>query len=505
MDEGTAQSSNFGVTTAKDYSSSKQNGALLNFSLSGSSSNWHTGKSLSQDTTIYRDSSSNCGPYYDLDLKQFVSNTNNFTKHFVSYTGCDSSYIKYIEIKSNSNSSSSFWVCDSLVSPTGKVYRKTGTYYDIIPNYLGCDSIITVQLKVGADSSFIDTSTCFVYTSPSGIKYNQSGTCYEKYISHIGCDSILQINFTIIPTTISSITLETCDSIQNFSKTQWLKPGDVYIDTISNVNGCDSIVKISVESLKSSYKLDVSECVTYTSPTGKVFSESGIFSDTLYNIHGCDSILDIHLTILNSTSEIIEMEECFEAILPISGQIVSSSGNYYDTLTNKQGCDSFVTVNVVINTVNTKVSESDYKLTALSGSGKFQWLDCLDSYFELIEETSAEFEYISSGQYAVEVTENQCIDTSLCFGLIGLGVEPSEILSIDLIPNPNQGIFTIITSQPTKDAIIQIKSLDGKVVEESELKDGSSHQFSFSLDFGIYVVVILSENCLLTGRLIVNF
>ena len=39
-------------------------------------------------------------------------------------------------------------VCDSYNSPAGNVYTTTGTYYDTLTNYLGCDSVITINLIV---------------------------------------------------------------------------------------------------------------------------------------------------------------------------------------------------------------------------------------------------------------------------------------------------------------------------------------------------------------------
>lgn len=502
LDAGIAQGSNTGKNRAIDYSSSRQNGTLTNFTLNGSNSNWHLGKVLGQDTITNTDSSSNCGPYYDRDLKTYISKTSLVTKHFVSYTGCDSAYSKYIEIKSNTNSTQSYWVCDSLTSITGKIYRKSGTYYDIIPNYLGCDSIITTQLKVGADTSFMDTSMCDIYISSQGNTYTKSGRYFETYMSHLGCDSILQLDLEIIPTTYSSITLETCDSIQNLTQTQWLKPGDIVTDTIVNRSGCDSIVRLTVESLKSAYKMDESACLFYTSPSGKVYTSSGVYADTLINVQGCDSVLSIHLTIRIPSTEVIKIDACFETVLPTSGELVTSSGMYYDTLMNMQGCDSFVTMDVLIRTVNTQVKEAPYKLTALSSSGSFQWLDCSFGYSQLPGEVSATLDYANSGQYAVEISDNQCIDTSACYGLTGLGVSDFAMPYFQCIPHPNRGRFVLVTQEPTQNAELQIYTLTGRLVTKSMLQNGRKHSIDFDLDPGIYRILIL-DNHIHLGRLII--
>ncbi|TNE78592.1 MAG: T9SS type A sorting domain-containing protein [Bacteroidetes bacterium] len=48
----------------------------------------------------------------------------------------------------NTTSTLNITACDSFISPSGKVWTQSNTYYDTIPNAAGCDSIITVNLTV---------------------------------------------------------------------------------------------------------------------------------------------------------------------------------------------------------------------------------------------------------------------------------------------------------------------------------------------------------------------
>ncbi|MFM9985255.1 MAG: T9SS type A sorting domain-containing protein [Flavobacteriales bacterium] len=63
--------------------------------------------------------------------------------------------------------------------------------------------------------------------------------------------------------------------------------GDLYSFYISEFNFCQDPTFGSV---------DVSSCGNYTSPSGLVYSSSGIYSDTIPNAIGCDSIITINLT-----------------------------------------------------------------------------------------------------------------------------------------------------------------------------------------------------------------
>lgn len=496
MDAGTPQSTNTGVTSAIDYSGNQNNGTLSNFSLSGTSSNWVYGKALTQDTVSTSDTLKKCGAYYDADLQIYITQSTTVTRHIPSHTGCDSSATKVIIINSTSNEIHNVWACDSFTSPTGTVYNATGTYYSFFKNVQGCDSIITIHLVVGADSSFIDTSACLSYTSSNGNIYTQSGVYYEVFTSFRGCDSIVQITAEIYAKSYGNIGMETCDSVQNLLLTKWLKPGDTTSDTLVNESGCDSIINISVSSLKSYNTIDTSECDSYTSASGKLWTSSGTYIDTIPNNAGCDSILTYNLTILMPTSEVLTINSCFEAILPTSNERVTVSGTYYDTLINVAGCDSFITMNVSIKTVNTVVSAVDQTLTALSTNGSFQWLDCTDNYAEINTKTSRDFQYKNSGEYAVEVTDNECIDTSECYSLTGLSISDFVRKPTFLVfPNPSRGYFNITSDEVITGARLVIYAVSGQKVYEDKIQSSKNYSCTYPLDTGIYIIELaVSDN-----------
>lgn len=59
-------------------------------------------------------------------------------------------------------------VCESYTVPSGdETYTSEGVYYDTIPNAVGCDSLITINLSVGAvDTSVIATDTSLTANAP---------------------------------------------------------------------------------------------------------------------------------------------------------------------------------------------------------------------------------------------------------------------------------------------------------------------------------------------------
>ncbi len=88
-------------------------------------------------------------------------------------------------------------------------------------------------------------------------------------------------------------------------------------------------------------------CDTYTSPSGLVWTTSGIRNDTITNAAGCDSVITVNLTIRNRSFSTINPDVCDTYTSP-SGLVWTTSGIRNDTITNAAGCDSVITVNLTI-------------------------------------------------------------------------------------------------------------------------------------------------------------
>lgn len=89
-------------------------------------------------------------------------------------------------------------------------------------------------------------------------------------------------------------------------------------------------------------------CGSYVSPSGNTLSSSGTYLDTIPNSTGCDSVITINLTVNNATSSFLPAAACGSYVLP-SGTVVTSGGVYMDTIPNAAGCDSIITVSLNLN------------------------------------------------------------------------------------------------------------------------------------------------------------
>jgi len=89
-------------------------------------------------------------------------------------------------------------------------------------------------------------------------------------------------------------------------------------------------------------------CTSYLSPSGNhLWTNSGTYQDTILNRFGCDSILSINLTINLPTSDTIDHVACDS--FNLNGQLYFASGTYTQLLQNTLGCDSALILNLTIN------------------------------------------------------------------------------------------------------------------------------------------------------------
>src|SRR5690606_15178812 len=111
-----------------------------------------------------------------------------------------------------------------------------------IPNAVGCDSLMTLNLTINNSTSSADTLTACDSYSWMGSTYTASGIYTDTIPNAAGCDSLISLNLTINNSTASADTVVSCNSYNSPSgKYVWTVSGN-YIDTIPSSISCDSII-----------------------------------------------------------------------------------------------------------------------------------------------------------------------------------------------------------------------------------------------------------------------
>ncbi len=88
-------------------------------------------------------------------------------------------------------------VCTSYLL-NDNLYDSNGTYVQIIPNYAGCDSIITLNLTINRKFTSVNPSICQGQSYfAAGANQTTSGIYKDTLLTSLGCDSVITTNLTV--------------------------------------------------------------------------------------------------------------------------------------------------------------------------------------------------------------------------------------------------------------------------------------------------------------------
>lgn len=127
-------------------------------------------------------------------------------------------------------------------------------------------------------------------------------------------------------------------------------PG-IYSAIATNANGCteqDSMEVFQNPTVYSSFADSICAGSTY-SFHGQSLSQAGIYVDTLQNLLGCDSIVTLLLSIVQPNASSISASICAGDIYVFNGQNLTISGQYSVIIPSVFGCDSLVQLNLTVN------------------------------------------------------------------------------------------------------------------------------------------------------------
>lgn len=241
--------------------------------------------------------------------------------------------------------------------------------------------------------------------------------------------------------------------------------------------------------------LNVQTCYQYTAPSGNyTWTQSGIYQDTITNSNGCDSILTIDVTISGDSYDTLYVSSC--NTYTHNGQQYNSSGVYQQTLTSTAGCDSLLTIIVAIQTLDINITQVGNMLEAtVPNLSSYQWYDCNGS--AIANATSQSFTPTNNGLYQVVGANTFCTDTSACFSFVlmntttTLETAPAPIIA----PNPNDGNFQLLLQEDFSTAMWTITDLSGKIIQQQTTTHATS-SIPITLDnpAGIYILAIQIDN-----------
>ncbi|MEY3051227.1 MAG: hypothetical protein RLY31_1012, partial [Bacteroidota bacterium] len=267
--------------------------------------------------------------------------------------GCDSIVTISLAVLSLSFETVNTSICQGeSYSFNGNSYSVAGTYVDTLTAANGCDSVVTLQLTVQPNVTASETASICQGESFSfnGNSYSVAGTYVDTLTATNGCDSVFTLQLTVLPSANQSETAVICQGESySFNGNSYSVAG-TYVDTLTAANGCDSVVTLQLTVLPSttgSETASICQGESY-SFNGNSYSVAGTYVDTLTAVNGCDSVVTLQLTVLPSASSSAAVSICQGESYSYNGNSYSVAGTYVDTLTAANGCDSVVTLELTV-------------------------------------------------------------------------------------------------------------------------------------------------------------
>jgi hypothetical protein len=256
---------------------------------------------------------------------------------------------------------------------------------------------------------------------------------------------------------------------------QTLNAAGSYSEVFSNSDGCDSLVNLSLTILPTySFNQYISLCDGESLQIGNsTYTQSGNYQTILTSQAGCDSTINTQLTIINTQVTSEQQTICEGNNFVYNGDTLTVENEYIYVFQGQNGCDSTHTIQLTVESaLNPIITEVDGILVTSTLGDNFQWIDC-NGNVPISGAITNEFTPTNDGNYAVEVTNNQCTWMSDCFTFSTVSTpQINEDDAYSVYPNP--AINTISLKIPNGKSIKSIILVDelGRMIkkfDESEI------------------------------------
>jgi len=220
------------------------------------------------------------------------------------------------------------------------------------------------------------------------------------------------------------------------------------------------------------------------------------------------------------TASLTDVTECFEAtptaptatdncagVLTATPDVtfpIMTAGSTVVTWTydDGNGNTSTQTQNVVVNSVDVNVTQSGSLLTADAIGAAYMWLDCDNGNAIVNGETNQAFTPAVTGNYAVEVTENGCVDTSACYLVDYTGLDDLFSASLLVYPNPSNDGYFNIQFEGTISAVVLYDMLGRIIAVPFNVNQGTLD--ASLLEAGKYIISINSNEGVFIKQIVIT-
>ncbi len=331
------------------------------------------------DTICYGSSYSGHGFNFTVPRRDTIYTITKVNNKFSVY-GCDS--ITHLRLTIKPTKQTNLGDIDLCMGSSydfqGRHLTAGGTYRDTLQTYLGCDSVVRVNIVMRENeyhptNGRICDGNSYIW-SISGYKRNASGNLVQTTIrdtltqsgtyadttllTQYGCANKHNLTLVVNPvyndTIYDTICYGSSYSGHGFNiPLDQIENRDYTIDRVNSLRsrfGCDSITTLKLQ-VWQKYNTHIYDTITENGHYdffGRTLTTADIYSNTLESVHGCDSTIMLHLFVHMNVRTDFNADICHGQTYTENGFNADSTGTYYQRLQTSHGADSIVVLNLVV-------------------------------------------------------------------------------------------------------------------------------------------------------------
>lgn len=310
-----------------------------------------------------------------------------YTHQFTAQGGCDSTVTLTLIVLPTSTGTDQATICaEGSFEYNGEVLTDAGEYLFILEAENGCDSTVTFTLNVlPAIGSAVEATICNGDTYGfAGEILTDAGTYEAILTADNGCDSVVTLTLKVLPTQETALSAAICTGETYVFNGDTLSDSGTYIYELTGENGCDSTVTLVLTvnpTQSTSLNVDICEGESYEFD-GILISDPGEYTATYTGDNGCDSTVTLLLGVLPVQNTAFEVTICSNQTYTFNNELLSDAGTYTAVLTGANGCDSTVVLTLsVLPVQNTFIAATicegdtyNYQGIPLSDAGDFEFI-----------------------------------------------------------------------------------------------------------------------------------
>ncbi len=284
---------------------------------------------------------------------QTFSTTGNFSVTIRSAQGCDSTINLSLTVNPTKSSNITRTICQGQSVTIGnQTFSASGNFSVTLQSSKNCDSIVNLTLIViRTTTTNLSRIICQGESVTIGNQtFSTAGNYAVTLQSAQGCDSIINLSLVVNPTKTTGLNYTVCTgTIITIGGQQFSATGN-YSVTLRTSSGCDSIVNLNLME-KDTLTKDISRtiCLGQNFSIGnQTFNQAGNYSVNLRAVAGCDSVVNLSLTVLDTARENISRTICEGDSITIASQIFKTEGNYSISLPSSISCDSLINLSLTV-------------------------------------------------------------------------------------------------------------------------------------------------------------